>query len=86
MKKVPVRFVKVFSGYYPGDVAGFTKDKSAELIKLKFAVPFVERAAVTKAEPAPEPEQPKEVVEAAEATEEKPAEVKKPRRGRRKKS
>jgi len=62
MEIVVVKFVTSTAGYNAGEKAGFPPNRAAELIRLKYAVPFAERAVVTKeAEPATQPtvEQPK---------------------------
>ncbi len=40
MKAVAVEFKSSYPPYYKGDIAGFTPEKSADLIKREIAIPY----------------------------------------------
>jgi len=47
-KLVAVRMVRPMGAYNAGEVCGWPADKASQLIASKYAVPFAERASVTK--------------------------------------
>ena len=67
--RVPVRFLKPYAVYNPGEIAGFLEEKVAFLVSVGAAERFVERSVVTKGGLL-EPERPQIPLDApSEATE-----------------
>lgn len=51
-KLIPLTLLQKYMGHNAGEVAGFDPKTARDLLNSKYAIPFVDRAAVTKGEPA----------------------------------
>jgi len=74
---VSVKFIKPWSAYSPGDIAGFDEKRAAALVDAGAAELYDENAEVAAGEPAPAAEQAGATPDASEASEVKSGRAKK---------